>query len=123
MIDDTERMSFAPAILEAVEQADARHLYDILSRILKADRAKVVNTPSKNGVTPLVWAVTALHRPDIVGILLEAGAVWSSRILPARLTSNPQVLRMLAAAQDRTTLRAVCNLSAEDEAPRVRRRM
>jgi len=118
--------SFTPAIIEAIRQRDEGHLRDILSRIPAQDRVTQVNQPDRHDITPLMWAVNpVMARASIVAMLLEAGAD-PSRVNQTNInTRNPQILYMLEAAQDRTTLRQVVglptNLNADQ--PRARRRM
>lgn len=60
--------SYAPALREAIQQRDERHLRDILSRIPEKDRAVQVNED------PLLPSAAAIGRIGLTTALLEAGA-------------------------------------------------
>ena len=72
-------MSFAPAILEAIQQRDERHLRDILSRIPEKDRAAQVNDLGRKGIPMLAPAAAA--GVGLTAALLEAGAAVNRRDL------------------------------------------
>ena len=64
--------SYAPAIREAIQQRDERHLLDILARIPEQDRTHQVNETVR-GMPPLLAAATT-GQLGLTTALLDAGA-------------------------------------------------
>ena len=69
--------SYAPALREAVQQRDERHLRDILSRIPDEERPQQVNEPLRGDPSLLAAATTG--RVGLMIALLEAGALVNGR--------------------------------------------
>lgn len=80
--------SYAPALREAIQQRDERHLRDILSRIPEKDRAVQVNETDLYGQTPLI-AATATNHIGLVDALLASGADPNLRNDTKSMTATP----------------------------------